>query len=338
MHTGSEADMADYSQGDYAYSNEPPKGAGAGKAVNLAGAAMSIALVVGLGVWGYKLAMRDVNGVPVVRALEGPTRVQPENPGGVFADYQGLAVNSVQAEGTAETPADRLTLAPKPVLLTDEDQPLGLASADPASGASPMAEVAETVPALPAVEQPALLEPAQDVALDEAQAADPVATALALTDEITDGQGPLLTDVPDAIEAAVAMAIGGVVRSPRPRLRPDIDFAARAVATAVAVSSDPDAANAAIPEVDASAIPAGTRLAQLGAFDSAEVARTEWQRLSGRFGDYLAGKSRVIQQAQSGGRTFYRLRAMGFDDINDARRFCSALLAENAACIPVVTR
>ena len=52
----------------------------------------------------------------------------------------------------------------------------------------------------------------------------------------------------------------------------------------------------------------------------------------------MGGKARVIQEAESGGRTFYRLRAMGFDDINDARRFCSVLVAENADCIPVTTR
>ncbi|WP_457646172.1 SPOR domain-containing protein, partial [Profundibacter sp.] len=85
-------------------------------------------------------------------------------------------------------------------------------------------------------------------------------------------------------------------------------------------------------------IPAGTRLAQLGAFESPEIAKQEWDRLYSRFTDYLQGKSRVIQKAESGGRTFYRLRAMGFDDLSDARRFCSALLAENAACIPVKVR
>ncbi len=52
----------------------------------------------------------------------------------------------------------------------------------------------------------------------------------------------------------------------------------------------------------------------------------------------MNGKDRLIQRAESGGRTFYRLRAMGFDDLADARRFCSALVAEEAACIPVVVR
>jgi hypothetical protein len=90
--------------------------------------------------------------------------------------------------------------------------------------------------------------------------------------------------------------------------------------------------------VSPDSLPAGTRLAQLGAYESAEVARAEWDRISGRFGDYLEGKKRVIQRAESGGRTFYRLRAMGFADLSDARRFCSALVAGNADCIPVTTR
>jgi ornithine cyclodeaminase/alanine dehydrogenase-like protein (mu-crystallin family) len=68
------------------------------------------------------------------------------------------------------------------------------------------------------------------------------------------------------------------------------------------------------------------------------VARAEWQRLRAALGDLLEGKSRVVQKAESGGRTFFRLRAMGFEDLADARRFCSALKAENIDCIPVVTR
>jgi hypothetical protein len=52
----------------------------------------------------------------------------------------------------------------------------------------------------------------------------------------------------------------------------------------------------------------------------------------------MAGKSMVVQPALSGGRTFYRLRALGFADEDEARRFCSALLAENATCIPVTQR
>ena len=34
---------------------------------NLAAAALSAALIVGVGVWGYKLMVRDVTGLPVVK-------------------------------------------------------------------------------------------------------------------------------------------------------------------------------------------------------------------------------------------------------------------------------
>jgi hypothetical protein len=77
---------------------------------------------------------------------------------------------------------------------------------------------------------------------------------------------------------------------------------------------------------------------QLGAFPSADVAATEWTRLTDRFGEVMNGKSRVIQSATSGGKAFYRLRAEGFAELNDARRFCATMVAENVDCIPVVVR
>ncbi len=77
---------------------------------------------------------------------------------------------------------------------------------------------------------------------------------------------------------------------------------------------------------------------QLGAFDSEAIARSEWERLSRQFSSFLDGKQRLIQQAERGGRTFYRLRAVGFADLADTRRFCAALTAEGAGCVPVVAK
>ena len=65
------------------------------KLMNTAGALMSVALIIGVGVWGYRLLVRDATGVPVVRALEGPMRMQPADPGGQQTAHQGLSVNSV---------------------------------------------------------------------------------------------------------------------------------------------------------------------------------------------------------------------------------------------------
>ncbi len=295
--------MAEMYLGDDAGAVEDTGPGAFGTLFNWLGALMSVALIAGLAVWGYQLAMRDVTGVPVVRALEGPMRIAPEDPGGEQAAHQGLAVNSVAAEGAAERPADRLILAPPPLDLSEDDLP--------------RAQLAE-------VETPV------------EESAAPETDALVLAEALAEGVTPLsatITPEPRSSEVIPA-SVQGVVRSPFPRPRPSGDLTAEAVAASVALSSAPSTPV----DVDPDTLPAGTRLVQFGAFDSPDLARDAWLRLDAKFSDFLADKRRVIQQAESGGSTFYRLRAMGFDDINDARRFCSALLAERQPCIPVVTR
>ncbi len=339
----------------------PQVGQTLGTAANWAGAVVSLALLAGVGVWGYQLLMRDVSGVPVVRALEGPMRVAPEDPGGLAADHQGLAVNQVAGQGEAQPAADRLLLAPAQAGVTEEDTPGAVlpqrtALTDPTVGREEIVAeidpiVAEPVaPAAPAQAEDTIAAPATPTAPAATGGAN--ATILALADQIAAGVDPLSnagpadtpevkTEIvaapqPEAKPAAIAAVStkGAVARSLRPQLRPAGLRAGPASAPLAAIQE----VAASSGEVDAARIPAGTRLVQLGAFDSAEVARSEWERLSSKFSDYLDGKERVIQRATSGGRVFYRLRAMGFADLNDARRFCSALTAQRADCIPVVTR
>jgi len=295
---------------------------------NIAGAAVSLALVAGIGVWGYNLVIRDVTGIPVVRAVEGDMRVRPDEPGGELARHQGLSVNVVAAEGSAGRPADELRLAPSPMELRDEDQPIQVAMV--------------------------ATKPQNDAPLIDASEAIRSGNVQDLVAQLTDGVAPLsgagenAKAAADPVEAAVAMAMAetsvkpkivkavlnapGVRNSLRPRNRP----AGGAVITKASLQTA--SVKAAANEVDPATLPAGTRMAQLGAFDSPEVAREQWDRLQSRFGPYLQDKERVVQKATSGGRVFYRLRALGFEDIADARRFCSALVAENADCIPVVMR
>ena len=298
------------------------------KLTNLTGAAVSLALVIGVGVWGYKLLVRDVSGIPVVRAVAGEMRVRPEEPGGDFAQHQGLSVNSVAAIGTAEGGAEELRLAPRPIDLAEEDQPI--------------AEMAEL----------SALEPAQAEADVEAPEAMDVAEALQngavedLVAQLTAGVIPMEQTASETEPVLASMAVadmdaddqpqlignaGGLQVSLRPSLRP------QGVQRAVAVTPVAATGNT-TREIDAATLPIGTRLVQLGAFDTPEIARAQWSKLDARFAPFMEGKQRIVMQAKSGGRTFYRLRAHGFEDIGDARRFCSALVAESVDCIPVVTR
>lgn len=300
---------------------------------NLVAAGISVALIAGVGVWGYKLMVRDVSGIPVVQAATGEMRVRPQEPGGQLALNQGLAVNAVAADGVAEAPADRLILAPKPVALTQEDMPIPVGMVAPVqqpAAVNPEASLQGEIDVAGALEAGSvdalvaqLTAGADRIVVDETLTAPEVVAALTPT---VSGEA-----MPTAVAFETpAVTAPGIKRSLRPALRP-----ANAPAFVVPVS-----APAAVPtnEIDAASLPAGTRLVQLGAFDSAAVAREQWGKLEGRFGDFLHGKSRIIQKAKSGGRTFYRLRAVGFEDLSDARRFCSALLAQKADCIPVVTR
>lgn len=287
---------------------------------NLTGAALSLALIGGIAVWGYKLVLRDVSGVPVVRAIEGPMRVQPVDPGGSATSYQGLAVNAIAADGVAADPADRLILAPPPLELSLEDIPRPPTPVGPAD-VTPLAEAGDPTPdaaaetLLKTSVEPSVAETSADSAAEE--------TAIM----------PL--DAPEPAQPVTDVVEGGLGQSLRPRERPESfgnvpEAVARAVASAQSASG--------VSEVDPASIPEGTRLAQLGAYETPDVARAEWDRLALRFQDFLDGKQRVVQRAESGGRTFYRLRVLGFADLSDARRFCSALVAERADCIPVVAR
>ncbi len=285
--------------------------------VNIAGGVTSLALVVGLGVWGYQLAVRDVNGVPVIQALDGPLRIAPADPGGEVADNQGLAVNTVAAVGTAAPPPDKLVLAPRPVELAPEDT-AGL-GATPMPGLSEASAPTDLLTGNPdlslAAAPPSESANPTEVAVDAA-----LAEALGEVHEDGGTEDPLLEAMAEpAPEGAITTSI-------RPKARPSVR--AEPVAQEATALPAPN-------EVDPATIAPGTRLVQFGTFDTAEEARAEWTRLQGRFGELMAAKAMVVQPAESGGRTFYRLRAHGFEGEDDARRFCSAFVTENAVCIPV---
>jgi len=295
-----------------------------GRLVAMAGAATSVALVLGMGYWGYTLAMRDMTGIPVVQALDGPMRMAPDDPGGTIADHQGLSVNTIAAEGGVSAPADQLVLAPAPIGLDANDLTgTTIAMVAPVSSRGAM-QPGLVIGAVPQDDEDGS-DPLQTVSLD-------VNTDIAaLVEALSQGAVPLSGDIDITLntnpQPVFVLPKGALVQSPRPRPRPEGEVTMAAAE-----------APAATQEITGDNLASGTRLVQLGAFDSEEIARSEWARLSGKFADLLTDKIRIVQAAQSGGRTFYRLRAMGFADEADSRRFCSALVAERAACIPVAVR
>ena len=300
--------MATYDQGQ-APSQTGARGQGF---VNVVGALVSLSLIIGVAYWGYGLIMRDVSGIPVVRAMEGDMRVLPADPGGDVARHAGLAINELVAQGEAAGPEDRLVLAPVTAGLAQED----------------MAAPVVATPTDQILIPPAVLPGTPEAAASQTATVDDV---LAMVADITAADEAQEIAAMDRVPASVA----GVSVSLRPVLRP---ASLRANAPAAA---QPTPAAAAAPPVTEVAItttefPAGTDLVQLGAFSSAELAASEWARLQSRFGSLMNGRNRVVQVSTQSSGTWYRLRASGFADRDDARRFCAALQAEGAECIAVV--
>ena len=326
-------------------------------------AAVSLGLLVGMGVWGYKLAVRDANGIPVVQAMEGPMRETPADPGGEVAVNTGLAVNDVAAEGGAAEPEDVVLLAPQTAGLTEEDllvQPT--AEAGEVTAADVVAEVTVQGTGTEVHLGGVAVQPDVEVAAEAPMTAEQI---LALADEISEGVEALevLSEevVPPELSVAGAVVpaepaverisadIPGVTRAFRPPARPaQLVQAAAVVETTESTIPEVPSVDVSIidvvlsqaqnTEVAATVTPAvaGNTLVQLGTFGSSDEARSRWQTLGAEFVDFMSGKELVIQEATSGGRQFFRLRATGFSDINDSRRFCATLQSEDTACIPVV--
>ncbi|WP_168201275.1 SPOR domain-containing protein [Qingshengfaniella alkalisoli] len=319
-----------------------------------AGAASSLALVGGLGWWATDLALRDARGVPVVRAMEGPARIAPENPGGFQADHQGLAVNNVASEGENEVQVDKLVLAPEPVGVADEDVAVAelgeMPDAEVMDPATQLAGSPQTVTEgdpgdnldeqLAQVDEEPQEEQVASIDANEVTVPRPVARPSQRSQVSTQSAQPtsqpaqqskslddiMRASVNSAIEEALGESGAGAEGEPQAALDTGdrMEMVTRASAN--------------VSQMETLRISAGTRLVQLGAFDSPEMAQAAWNNIAANFDTYVAGKQQVIEPAHSNGRTFYRLRVAGFDDLTSARNFCSVLLAEQADCIPVLTR
>jgi len=282
---------------------------------------MSVAMVAVGGYWGYEALKRQTLGVPVIAAPSEPFRVPPDDPGGVEADHMGLAVNEIAAGREAGPAAAQIILAPPPVDLIED----------------------VTLLVTPEVEMPQAAPELDIIAPDSFELIGPSAPPVADVPQATE----------DLITALLAEALGESPNAPQPDLAPEVDRIPMSVA-GVTISLIPtprpftmDLSLAQVPsdassddaiEIDPSTLAAGDMVVQLGAFDSPDAARREWDRLAAQYDGFFEGRGRVIMAASSGGQEFFRLRVAGFDGVDDARRFCTALLAVGQACIPATIR
>ncbi len=291
----------------------------------ISGAALFLALVAALGLWSFRLGTRDAREVPIIKAMAGPARIEPENPGGLQAAHQGLEVNTVLAGRPAPLPRETPPAKPEPAVLLAEDAPQGeLVVSAPAILAERVLGESGDLP-MPAQEDIATLTPPEDAGEADAAVEQVLGEALA------------------ALEAEPGAAAGPRPRNRPANLRPSKPAAAQPVA-AEAKPPAPKPAEAAKPAATqvASAAPAaasgmraGSRLVQLGAFDSEEITRRAWSQLVAKYPDLLSSKSLFVERTTANARVFYRLRVAGFSSSEETRVMCEALRSRGVACIPV---
>ena len=279
------------------------------------GAALSLSLLTGAIGWSYQLIVRDISQIPIVRAQLGPLRVAPDDPGGLTAANQGLSVTQLAVN---ERPllSDEIFLAPAAEVLSEENVAL---------------QISEENSSITNKENFDTLEVSTENSLDLKILPEQNATGLASNNEAvlsTAAFSPKKLEIENAVSLALSLTneVDSSFNSLRPKIRP-----------VVLNQTQTDNIAQSVPNELVVTLPVGSAVVQLGAFERKSLAQIEWQRLEALLGSVLTSKNMVIQKAESGGKVFYRLRAFGFDDLSDARQFCSAV-NDKVACIPVVTR
>jgi hypothetical protein len=295
------------------------------------GAAVAVGLLGYLGSWAYELVTRDISGVPVVRAAEGPLRVVPQDRDAPQPEYQGLSVNDVVSGGNADDAPASVALAPEP-LPVDESDLLSLAQSQQAQqeierqAATPLPELeSESVPApiappkpepviVPQPQQPMMS--AEDVAILEQSLAQIRQTEQSAPAAPTPPSAPQSTPIPQLRPQTIGAQPPQAVVAAQPQTPPAV----------AAVSAPRD-------EVPAGEVPDDEFVAQLVVLGSLGAARDEWQKIAARHVDLFADKQRVVMEIERNGSIMYRLRVAGFVDRNAARDFCLNLKARGQDCI-----
>ena len=294
------------------------------------GAVVAMALLMALGIWFYRLGVRDAQNVPIIRAAAEPAKVRPEDPGGVETPHQNIESYEAATDEPAQVAA--VVIAPEPPEPKPEDVPLGELTPNPPTPAENLVESQSIVPVptpSPTTTEEVEAQPTNvlpPVKVQTEPAEEEIQTALLESPESPETPETPLVEPESEPEPAVTT--GGTEfapsRSPVAPIRPsNLKQRVAAAAQAVADERDDLAKRAAASSVQI----------QLAADPNEAAMRALWAKVSKANGDILRGRTLAIQTTVSGGTTFYRLRVGPFRDRAEARNVCAALSARGQDCI-----
>ena len=328
--------MQDQTYDDYdAEADRPSRFGRIRSAVSTAiGALVAMALLMALGIWFYRLGVRDAQNVPIIRAAMEPEKVRPTDPGGLVAPHQ--EIESYEVAGSQPTASAAAVVATQPPQPKPEDLPMAaLQPAGDQETATPETQTPVVIQPLPSAEGTAQNgEPVQANEAGDTPEAPADGQQLALSDqtlsdpqpdqqqvEVEPDQSTAETEAEPEFPGATKFA---PARSPVAAPRPANVEARIVAAVATEQQTQLDLVKAAA---------SSPVQIQLAADPNEQAIRAKWLKIRKANEDLLHNRALAIQTTVSGGTTFYRLRIGPFDSAAEARSVCQALKGRGQDCI-----
>ena len=261
---------------------------------------ISIVLLGGFLYWGYGAFVQSESKVTIITAPDGPLKVLPEDPGGNLASHLGFSVNSVQESGQVAGPSAKIFLAP-PAISVQESDLRSLSGFGDSNGAIDL----------------------------KSSINDALAVIFKDTDTLSEVTFLSLKEIPikeDIVEKAI------VSKSlARPEKRP--------IKIVSATLHQDLVAQIVLNQVKASMVDSKDELmVHLGSFKNKVLASADVENFVVRHKGYLTDKTVFLQKSETGGRSIYRMRAIGFSNISETKKFCAIINSFGNDCMPILNK
>ena len=250
--------------------------------------------------WGYGVIVQSESKVTIIKASDGPLKVLPEDPGGNLASHLGFSVNLVQESGQVAGPSARIFLAP-PAISVQESDLRSLSGFGDSNGAIDL----------------------------KSSINDALAVIFKDTDTLSEVTFLNLKEIPikeDIVEKAI------VSKSlARPEKRP--------IKIVSATLHQDLVAQIVLNQVKASMVDSKDELmVHLGSFKNNVLASAHVENFVVRHKGYLTDKTVFLQKSETGGRSIYRMRAIGFSNVSEMEKFCAIINSFGNDCMPILNK
>lgn len=312
-------DGYDYGYEEQAGYAEPP--ARRRGMINAAIVAGGLAVFGGIIFYAYNQGMRagTESVAPILRAEAGPTKIRPDDPGGMEVPHQDKLVYDRLNPSSSQDGGEVERLLPPPE--TPMERPRAEPDLPPEEPMMPMAEEGEgeLAGAAPPAADPAPAPVPQQRPVQQQPAYQPTEPAP-------------VPSAPVQQRSPVAPAPATVANNkPQQLVPPPTQTVTPKPAPSVATAPvTPKPAPAPAPVAST-----GTVRLQVAAVDSESKASSEWSRLQKKFPNELGGLSMRTVRVDLGAKgIFYRIQGGPVDEAR-AKQICAALSAQGAGCVLV---